>query len=68
MKKLLPIYNKALDLYKERKFHEAIGEFTKCLEILPEDGPSKLYLQRCQDYIDNPPPDDWDGVYTMTTK
>ena len=68
MKEMLVIYNKALDLYKEKKFSEAKTEFEKCLEIVPEDGPSKLYVDRCSDYIENPPSDDWDGVYTMTTK
>ena len=38
------------------------------LKVVPEDGPSKVYYERCKYYIDNPPPEDWDGVFVMTTK
>ncbi len=61
-------YNKGLDLYKQRKFKEAIKFFENALEIVPDDGPSQLYIERCKNFIQNPPDDDWDGVYTFTTK
>jgi hypothetical protein len=25
-------------------------------------------VERCQDYLSEPPPEDWDGVFTMKTK
>lgn len=28
----------------------------------------QIYTQRCQAYIDNPPEQGWDGVFTLTTK
>jgi tetratricopeptide (TPR) repeat protein len=65
---LLEQYNKALSLYKQRKWKEALQEFKKALEIVPDDGPSQLYIERCKEYIKNPPPDDWDGVFVMKTK
>jgi tetratricopeptide (TPR) repeat protein len=65
---LLEQYNKALSLYKQRKFQEALEGFKKALQIVPEDGPSKLYVERCLEYIKNPPPEDWDGVFVMKTK
>ncbi|MCB1326559.1 MAG: tetratricopeptide repeat protein [Spirochaetales bacterium] len=65
---LLDQYNKALALYKERKWQEALNEFKKALEIDPEDGPSGLYLERAQEYLKNPPGADWDGVFVMKTK
>ncbi len=67
-KHLLQQYDKALLLYKQRKWNEALGEFKKALEIIPDDGPSKLYIERCNEYIKNPPPEDWDGVFVMKTK
>jgi len=30
--------------------------------------PSKVYIFRCNHFIENPPDKDWDGVWTMTTK
>lgn len=67
-KRLLEQYNKALSLYKQRKWEEALKEFEKALQIVPNDGPSLLYVERCKEYIKNPPPDDWDGVFEMKTK
>jgi tetratricopeptide (TPR) repeat protein len=65
---MLSYYNKGLGLYKEMKFIEALKSFKKALEYEPEDGPTKLYISRCEELIKNPPPPDWDGVFTMTTK
>ncbi|MDH5719281.1 MAG: tetratricopeptide repeat protein [Spirochaetia bacterium] len=67
-KQVVDLYNDGLSLYKERKWPEAIQKFEQALQIIPDDGPSKLYLERCQHFQENPPADDWDGVYTMTTK
>ncbi|HRX17010.1 MAG TPA: tetratricopeptide repeat protein [Spirochaetota bacterium] len=61
-------YNEGLSFYRNRKWDEAMAEFTKALEIDAADGPSECYLKRCREYKKNPPPPDWDGVFTMTTK
>nr|WP_210412798.1 tetratricopeptide repeat protein [Leptospira ognonensis] len=68
MNQVLALYNEGLTLYKTRKFKEAKESFQKALQIEPHDGPSKLYIERCDDYIAEPPPEDWDGVYNMKTK
>ncbi len=65
---LLDLYNKGLGLYKQRKFSEAKSFFEKALGVKPDDGPSKLYVERCELLIKEPPGPDWDGVFTMTTK
>ncbi|HMU82614.1 MAG TPA: tetratricopeptide repeat protein [Leptospiraceae bacterium] len=65
---VVALYNQGLGLYKARKFKEARETFLKGLQILPEDGPSKLYVERCDAYIKDPPGEDWDGVYVMKTK
>lgn len=66
--KLIDVYNEGLALYKQRKFKEAKAKFEECDTIVPGDGPAALYVGRCIEYIKNPPDEDWDGVYTMTTK
>lgn len=68
MNKVLDYYNKGLQFYKERKFQEALMQFKSALELKPDDGPSKLYHDRCEILKKDPPPADWDGVFTMTTK
>jgi hypothetical protein len=67
-KKMLDQYNQGLVLYKQMKFKEALVLFQKALEFEPGDGPTKLYISRCIELSKNPPPPDWDGVFTMTTK
>ncbi len=65
---MLKIYNKGLELYRNRKFSEAKTYFQKCLELVPGDGPSEIYIERCEAFIKSPPPEDWDGVFVMKTK
>ena len=65
---LLKYYNHGLAAYKMRKWDEAINAFEMALKIDAEDGPSELYLERAKAFKETPPPDDWDGVYVMTSK
>lgn len=68
MEEILKFYNLGLAAYKQRKWDEAIRAFEKALSIDPEDGPSKEYLKRSLTFKENPPAENWDGVFTMTTK
>ncbi len=68
LKSLLENYNQGLTLYRERKFKEAKKSFKKALEAKSDDGPSKLYVERCDLLIKDPPPKDWDAVVTLTSK
>lgn len=62
------LYEEGLSLYREKKFEDALLIFKKALEFQPDDKPSKIFIERCQYCIDNPVPDDWDGVFVMKTK
>lgn len=66
--RLKEAYLKALSLYQERKFAEAKTAFEEALKIYQEDGPSKTYILRCEEFIKNPPKQDWDGVWELKTK
>ncbi|MBU2494477.1 MAG: CHASE2 domain-containing protein [Bacteroidetes bacterium] len=61
-------YFEGLKNYKAKKFLEAKSCFEECIKILGDDAPSKVYIERCNVYIDNPPDDNWDGVFVMATK
>ena len=67
-KEMLENYNKGLELYRGRNFSESVKYFQKALDIKPSDGPSSIYVERCREYIKSPPPENWDGVFVMTTK
>jgi adenylate cyclase len=61
-------YLTGLEAYRRREWTKAIEAFEQALAIRPDDGPSLTYIGRCKQYLESPPPDDWDGAYVMTTK
>ncbi|MDH4127983.1 MAG: CHASE2 domain-containing protein [Spirochaetota bacterium] len=61
-------YIKAMELYKQQKFEEAIKNFESVYKHIPNDPPSKTYIERCKVLKDNPPGPDWDGRYVLTSK
>lgn len=54
--------------YLSQDFKKAIRFFQNALEFNPTDPVSKLYIQRCEEFLTDPPPQNWDGVYEMKTK
>jgi adenylate cyclase len=68
LSQLIAAYEAGLECYQRRAWTTAIGHFTAALEILPGDKPSKIFIDRCSYYRDNPPADDWNGVWIMEEK
>lgn len=66
--KAVEIYCQGIEIYRQAKFAAAKDIFLKALEADPTDKPSKVYYERCDLYIANPPPADWDGVWTLHSK
>ncbi len=67
-RELLELYGKGLNEYRKRDWQKALLLFLEALDKDPNDGPSQTYLNRCELYAQNEPPEDWDGVYTMLEK
>jgi adenylate cyclase len=65
---LAETFSAGYQLYRARQFQEALAQFEAALQADPNDVVSQLYIQRSQEFIGNPPPEDWDGIYTMTSK
>ncbi|TKB82076.1 MAG: adenylate/guanylate cyclase domain-containing protein [Nitrospira sp.] len=61
-------YLEGLRVYKSRNFKQAVAKFEAALTLDPNDGPSRIYLQRAQEFLATPPPPEWDGVYELKTK
>jgi adenylate cyclase len=61
-------YVEGIELYRARDWLGAAAKFQEALRLNPDDGPSTVYLQRCEELLRDPPPVDWDGVYVMTRK
>ena len=64
----LELFQDAHALYRRRQWEEAQRKFQSLLDKWPDDGPSRTYWKRCQDYLFDEPPSGWDGVFTMTHK
>lgn len=64
----LPLFEDGLSAFNTRDYKNAAAVFQKVLHIIPNDGPSALYLNCSTDYIADPPPEDWDGAFNLTTK
>lgn len=64
----LESFDKALSLYKNRQWSAAQTAFQSILDSWADDGPSRMYWKRCQEYLFEEPPSSWDGVFTMTHK
>jgi adenylate cyclase len=62
------LFQQAQALYRERQWEEAQKAFQILLDKWPDDGPSRTYWKRCQDYLFDEPPSGWDGGFTMTHK
>ncbi|HAG84839.1 MAG TPA: adenylate/guanylate cyclase domain-containing protein [Cyanobacteria bacterium UBA12227] len=68
-KQTIELYHKGRDYYLNRKFTRAMGEFGTILEEFDKnDKAASIHLNRCQHFLQEPPPDDWDGAWTMTEK
>jgi adenylate cyclase len=62
------LFAKARDMYRRRQWEQAQQAFQSLLDKWPDDGPSRMYWKRCQEYLFDEPPSGWDGVFTMTHK
>ena len=65
---LIGAYEAGLDCYERRDWANAIRHFGDALEVLPGDQPSRIFIDRCRYYSDNPPPENWNGVWIMEDK
>jgi adenylate cyclase len=64
----LDLFARAHALYRKRQWNEAQRTFENIIVKWPDDGPSRAYWKRCQEYLFDEPPSGWDGVFTMTHK
>jgi adenylate cyclase len=61
-------FAEARQLYLQRQWPAAQQALQSILDRWPNDGPSRMYWKRCQEYLFDEPPAAWDGVFTMTHK
>jgi class 3 adenylate cyclase/CHASE2 domain-containing sensor protein len=73
----LDCFQQGIDKFLLQDWNGALNMFEKAKGFEPnkpgvtpgvKDNPSMILIDRCQVMKDNPPGDDWDGVYVMTSK
>ncbi len=68
LKECLDLFKEGVNFYRQRKWMDGKGRFEQVLVINGNDKASKMYSLRCQFLQDNPPEENWDGVWTMESK
>ena len=61
-------YEEALNAYMAKRFVEATTIIKTLYSRRPKDVPTSILDERCQIFLQDPPPDNWDGVWTFTKK
>jgi class 3 adenylate cyclase len=68
MARLRERYEQARRTYLAQEWDSAEAIFRECLQIRPNDGPSRVFLERIQVLRRNPPGKDWNGVWQLVEK
>tara|TARA_B100001115_G_C15794856_1_gene392408 strand:- start:243 stop:1241 length:999 start_codon:yes stop_codon:yes gene_type:complete len=72
-KKLLPLWDEAIENYYNQNWDKAIELFSECEKLEEEyigrpTNPSLLYIDRCKEFKQTPPDKDWNGSYKLKSK
>ena len=68
LKEALEMFQEGLMAYRQQDWQEGMASFQNILTFNPGDSVSRHYLERCHHFSQNPPPEDWDFVWTLKTK
>ena len=61
-------HHRALKQYYAQDFTRAMNLFKQAKMLLIDDFISDMFIERCERYLNNPPPADWNGTEILTSK
>ncbi len=61
-------YHAAYEQFLNRQFETAKSTLEQFKDIYPDDYITDLYIEACEEFIKNPPGDDWNGTVTLKSK
>ena len=64
----LGIHSEACAAYLKRDFAKASRLFRRYLDLRPDDALPSIYLERCDIFLQKPPPDEWEGIWVAEHK
>jgi adenylate cyclase len=62
------LYGKGLEAYRGQDWDSAELRLHECLRLRPDDGPSRVLLERIAAFRATAPAPDWNGVWRLTEK
>jgi adenylate cyclase len=66
--KLTETFERGLGAYRKLDWDAAAAAFRSCLDVVPEDRPSQVFLDRVAAFKQAPPAKDWDGTWIALSK
>jgi adenylate cyclase len=66
--RFLELYEEGMKRYYGREWAGARSAFEDALTYRPSDFPALLHIERTHAYEATPPPEEWNGVFVMTSK
>ncbi len=61
-------FARGLAAYRAQDWALAEQQFQSCLDLKPQDGPSRTFAARTARFRQEPPPPGWDGVWRLADK
>lgn len=58
-------FGKAADMYQNKEFEESLKVFENILAENPSDSAAEFYIKRCQKFLKEGVPENWDGIETF---
>lgn len=68
LREALELFDRGLAAFETHDWEAAQARFETVMRIYPDDGPARLFAQRCEKFRAEPPRDTWDGVIALSQK
>jgi len=65
---LLARWQAAYDAYNEGRFEVALAGFRAAASLRSDDGPSRVFIERCVAFLKEGTPEGWDGIWHFDRK
>ena len=64
----LDTFQEGMNAYRKRQWKKGLSKFKECQKAAPKDPVYQVYLERCENFITQSPPKNWNGVYEFQEK
>ena len=65
---LLAAWRAGRDGYVAGRFEQALASFRAAAALRPDDGPCRVFIARCMDFLRDGPPEGWNGTWHFDIK